>query len=69
MTLATALSTVAGAYAQGAVKPTLVATFSKWTTWSYSGSYSGKGEGKGEGKGAFGFGSHIRDPQVRAVQP
>ena len=43
---ALALSTVAGAYAQGAVKPTLVATFSKWTTWSYSGSYSGKGEGK-----------------------
>ena len=43
---ALALSTVAGAYAQGAVKPTLLATFSKWTTWSYSGSYSGKGEGK-----------------------
>ena len=26
--------------------PTLVATFSKWTTWSYTGSYNGKGEGK-----------------------
>ena len=46
LSAALALSTIAGAYAQGAVKPTLVATFSKWTTWSYTGSYSGKGEGK-----------------------
>lgn len=36
----------ASALAQGAAKPTLVDTFSKWTIWSYSGSYSGKGEGK-----------------------
>jgi hypothetical protein len=43
---ALALSTIAGAYAQGAVKPTLVATFSKWTTWSYTGTYNGKGQGK-----------------------
>jgi len=41
-----ALTTAAGAFAQGAVKPTLVGTFSKWTMWSYTGSYSGKGEGK-----------------------
>ena len=36
----------AGALAQGAAKPTLVGTFSKWTTWSYTGSYSGNGNGK-----------------------
>ena len=41
-----ALTTAAGAFAQGAVKPTLVGTFSKWTMWSYTGSFSGKGEGK-----------------------
>ena len=35
-----------GALAQGAAKPTLVGTFSKWTMWSYTGSYSGNGEGK-----------------------
>jgi Invasion associated locus B (IalB) protein len=34
------------ALAQGAAKPTLVGTFSKWTMWSYTGSYSGNGEGK-----------------------
>ncbi len=34
------------AFAQGAAKPTLVGTFSKWTTWSYTGSYSGTGTGK-----------------------
>jgi hypothetical protein len=36
----------AGALAQGAAKPTLVGTFSKWTMWSYNGSYSGNGSGK-----------------------
>jgi hypothetical protein len=36
----------AGAFAQGAAKPTLVGTFNKWTIWSYTGSYSGNGEGK-----------------------
>ena len=42
-----ALSLLAtAAFAQGAAKPTLVATFSKWTMWSYTGSYSGTGEGK-----------------------
>ena len=34
------------ALAQGAAKPTLVGTFSKWTTWTYTGSYAGKGNGK-----------------------
>lgn len=43
---ALALSTATGAFAQGAVKPTLVGTFSKWTIWSYTGSYSGKAQGK-----------------------
>ena len=36
----------ASALAQGAAKPTLVGTFSKWTIWTYTGSYAGKGEGK-----------------------
>jgi hypothetical protein len=36
----------ASALAQGAAKPTLVGTFSKWTLWSYTGSYKGNGEGK-----------------------
>ena len=35
-----------GALAQGAAKPTLVGTFSKWTIWTYTGSYAGKGNGK-----------------------
>ena len=43
---ALALSTASGAFAQGAAKPTLIGTFSKWTMWSYTGSYSGNGEGK-----------------------
>ncbi len=34
------------AFAQGAAKPSLIGTFNKWTTWSYTGSYSGTGEGK-----------------------
>jgi hypothetical protein len=36
----------ASAFAQGAAKPNLVGTFSKWTTWAYTGSYGGNGEGK-----------------------
>jgi len=32
----------AGAFAQGAAKPTLVGTFSKWTMWSYAGSGNSK---------------------------
>ena len=35
-----------GALAQGAAKPTLVGTFSKWTIWTYTGSYAGKSNGK-----------------------
>ncbi len=35
-----------GAMAQGAAKPTLVGTFSKWTMWSYTGSYGGTADGK-----------------------
>ena len=41
-----AATTLSGALAQGAAKPTLVGTFKDWTTWSYSGSYNGNGEGK-----------------------
>jgi hypothetical protein len=45
--LAAAFALVAtGALAQGAAKPTLVGTFSKWTMWTYTGSYAGKGNGK-----------------------
>jgi hypothetical protein len=43
---ALALVTAAGALAQGAVKPTLVGKFNKWSMWSYTGSYGGKGQGK-----------------------
>jgi hypothetical protein len=46
LSAALALTMAAGAFAQGAAKPTLVATFSKWTIWSYTGSYSGGAEGK-----------------------
>jgi hypothetical protein len=40
------LATGAGALAQGAAKPTLIATFNDWTTWSYTGSYAANAEGK-----------------------
>lgn len=46
ITAALAVTTLSGALAQGAAKPTLVGTFKDWTTWSYSGSYNGGGEGK-----------------------
>ena len=46
ITAAFSLTTLSGALAQGAAKPTLVGTFNDWTAWSYSGSYNGNGEGK-----------------------
>jgi invasion protein IalB len=46
ITAAFAVTTLSGALAQGAAKPTLVGTFKDWTIWSYSGSYNGSGEGK-----------------------
>ena len=42
---ALALAT-AGAFAQGAAKPTLVGTFNAWTVWSFTGSLSGSEGGK-----------------------
>jgi hypothetical protein len=41
-----ATTAIAGAFAQGAAKPTLVGTFNDWTMWSYTGSYAGNGQGK-----------------------
>jgi hypothetical protein len=38
-----AVSAVAGAMAQGAAKPTLVATFNDWSIWKYDGDYYGNG--------------------------
>jgi hypothetical protein len=46
LTAALVLGAAAGALAQGAAKPTLVATFSDWTMWTFNGSYAGNGEGK-----------------------
>jgi hypothetical protein len=46
LTAAFAFSTLTGAWAQGAAKPTLVGTFKDWSTWSYTGAYSGNGQGK-----------------------
>lgn len=44
LTAAFALTAIAGAMAQGAAKPKLVATFSEWTIWKYTGDYYGNGE-------------------------
>jgi hypothetical protein len=46
ITTALALATAAGAFAQGAARPTLIGTFSDWTMWTYTGSYAANAEGK-----------------------
>ncbi len=37
ITAAFSLTTLSGALAQGAAKPTLVGTFNDWTAWSFCG--------------------------------
>jgi invasion protein IalB len=46
ITAALAFTTAAGALAQGAAQPTLVATFEAWTMWTYTGSLASNAEGK-----------------------
>jgi hypothetical protein len=46
LTAVLALATATGALAQGAARPTLVATFSDWTMWTFDGDFAGTGEGK-----------------------
>jgi hypothetical protein len=46
LTTALLLTSISGAFAQGAAKPTLVGTFRDWTMWSYTGAYTGSNPGK-----------------------